>query len=122
LTLPPRAARALARDDGWLREHPPVVDWWGARFEPAAIPADPPLVSVLADAVEAASGQPLPICGMPYGADMRLLVGQGRTPTVLVGPGDIRRAHAPDEFVPIADLEAATRALVLTVLRFCTLP
>jgi acetylornithine deacetylase/succinyl-diaminopimelate desuccinylase-like protein len=31
----------------------------------------------------------------------------------------VRRAHAPDEFVPIADLEAATRALTLTTLRFC---
>lgn len=114
------AIAAVARADGWLCEHPPVVEWWGARFEPAAIPADHPLVSVLADAVETASGQPPPILGMPYGADMRLLVREGRTPTVLFGPGDIRRAHAPDEFVPIADLEVATRALVLFVLRFCT--
>jgi acetylornithine deacetylase len=113
------AIAAAARDDAWLREHPPVVEWWGARFEPAAIPADHPLVSVLSGAVEAVSGEPPPIRGMPYGADMRLLVREGRTPTVLFGPGDIRRAHVPDEYVPIADLVAATRALVLTVLRFC---
>ena len=56
---------------------------------------------------------------MPYGADMRLLVNEGGTPTILFGPGDIRRAHAPDEFVPIEDLAAATRTLALTILRFC---
>ena len=50
---------------------------------------------------------------------MRLLVRQGDTPTVLYGPGDIRRAHAPDEFVPVADLDVATRTLVPMVLRFC---
>jgi acetylornithine deacetylase len=38
---------------------------------------------------------------------------------VLYGPGDIRRAHASEEFVEISDLEMATRALVLTILRYC---
>jgi acetylornithine deacetylase len=38
---------------------------------------------------------------------------------VLYGPGDVRRAHAPDEFVPAADLEAVTRTLALSILRFC---
>jgi acetylornithine deacetylase len=56
---------------------------------------------------------------MPYGADMRLLVHQGQTPTLLFGPGDIRVAHAPDEFVPVDALTTAARVLALTILRFC---
>jgi acetylornithine deacetylase len=56
---------------------------------------------------------------MPYGADMRLLVNEAKVPTVIYGPGDIRRAHAPDEFVPVSELLAVTRALVLTILRYC---
>jgi acetylornithine deacetylase len=56
---------------------------------------------------------------MTYGADMRLLVNVGHTPTVMFGPGDVRVAHRPDEFVPIADLVAVTRTLALTALRFC---
>jgi acetylornithine deacetylase len=59
---------------------------------------------------------------MPYGADMRLLVKHGNTPTVLYGPGDIRKAHAPDEFVPIEELRVATRTLALAILRFCGVP
>jgi len=50
---------------------------------------------------------------------MRLLANDGGTPTVLFGPGDVRNAHRPDEFVPIADLEAAARTLILTAMRFC---
>jgi acetylornithine deacetylase len=46
-------------------------------------------------------------------------VNGGGTPTVLLGQGDVRRAHAPDEFVPIDELAAATRTLVLTIMRFC---
>jgi acetylornithine deacetylase len=108
-----------AHGDAWLREHPPIIEWWGAQFEPAAISTDDPIVATLAAAHRAVTGLPPVLRGMPYGADMRLLIKQGRTPTVLYGPGSVRRAHAPDEYVPIADLEVATRTLALTILRFC---
>jgi acetylornithine deacetylase/succinyl-diaminopimelate desuccinylase-like protein len=32
-------------------------------------------------------------------------------PSVCFGPGDIRLAHAPEEFVPISEIETATRIL-----------
>ena len=50
---------------------------------------------------------------------MRLLVNEGQTPTILFGPGDVRKAHQPDEYVPISDLETVTQTLVLTIMRFC---
>jgi acetylornithine deacetylase len=56
---------------------------------------------------------------MTYGADMRLLVNYGQTPTILFGPGDVRNAHQPDEYVPVADLEIVVRTLALSALRFC---
>lgn len=105
--------------DPWLREHPPLVEWWGARYEPAAIAVDHPLVTTLVDSFATAADRQLLIRGMPYGADMHLLVNQGDTPTVIFGPGDVRTAHAPDEFVPIDELRTATRTLTLTILRFC---
>lgn len=113
------AVAAAAARDPWLRDHPPRVEWWGARFEPADIPADHPLVETLSAAAEAATGEPARVRGMPYGADMHLLVHQGGVPTVIFGPGDVRTAHAPDEFVPIADLLAATRTLALAIVRTC---
>ena len=114
------AAVALAaQEDPWLRTHPPQVTWWGARFEPAAIPENHPLVTTLVGAATDATGRRPPVAGMPYGADMHLLVHQGGTPTVLFGPGDIRNAHAPDESVALVELEAAARTLALMILRFC---
>lgn len=121
----PQAARreleetvgSVAAGDAWLRDHPPVVEWWGGQFAPAATDPGHPIVATLRDAHAAVAGSPPAVRGMPYGADMRLLVNEGRTPTVLYGPGDVRRAHAPDEYVEIAELETATRVLALTALR-----
>ena len=57
--------------------------------------------------------------GVTYGSDMRLLVNVGATPAVLFGPGDVRRAHRPDEFVPVDELTATVRTLALVALRWC---
>jgi acetylornithine deacetylase len=111
------ADAALA--EPWLRDHPPVVEWWGGHFEPAGIAADHPIATTVAGAYSSASGADARIEGMTYGADMRLLVNVGHTPTVMFGPGDVRNSHRPDEYVPIADLLLVTRTLALTALRFC---
>jgi len=70
-------------------------------------------------AVETVLGAAARLEGMTYGSDMRLLVHVARTPTVLFGPGDVRRSHRPDESVAIDDLVAATRAIVVAAIRFC---
>ncbi|MDX1613471.1 MAG: ArgE/DapE family deacylase [Candidatus Promineifilaceae bacterium] len=113
--------RLTAAGDPWLRDHPPIVEWWGGQFQPAAIPADHPLTTTLSRAFTDVSGAPATVRGMPYGADMRLLINQGGTPTVLFGPGDVRVAHRPDEFIAVDDLHTATKTLALTALRFCGL-
>ena len=112
------ALAGAAAGDDWLRAHPPVLEWWGGQFAPAAISPQHPIVATIMAACTDLTGTAPRMHGMPFGADMRLLVNEGATPTVLFGPGDVRRAHAPDEFVTMPELEAATRALVLTIMRF----
>jgi acetylornithine deacetylase len=114
------AAVARAADsDPWLRDHPPQVEWWGGQFAPASIPPGHALVGTVCEAYREASGLSAQVAGMTYGADMRLLVNQGGTPAVLFGPGDVRQAHRPDEFVAVSDLEAAARTLALVAMRYC---
>jgi acetylornithine deacetylase len=50
---------------------------------------------------------------------MALLVNHGSTPAILYGPGNVRNAHSPDEFVPIDEVLIATRTLALAAIRFC---
>ena len=113
------AVAKAAQADPWLREHPPQVEWWGGQFAPARTAVDHPIVTTTSKAFEDASGTHSRLEGVTYGADMRLLVNQGGTPTILFGPGDVRNSHRPDEFVPIPDLITTVRTLVLTILRFC---
>ena len=108
-----------AQADSWLREHPPTLEWWGGQFEPAAIPVDHRIVKTVSKALGEVIRQIPVLEGMTYGADMRLLVNEGDTPTVLFGPGDVRNAHRPDEFVPLDDLVTTVKTLALTALRFC---
>ncbi len=105
--------------DPWLKENPPVIEWWGAQFDPAEIAADHAIVLETAVSFQEITGTSAQIQGMPYGADMRLLVNVGGIPTILFGPGDVRKAHQPDEHVPLADLKTCTQTLALTILRFC---
>ena len=111
-------ARAAAADP-WLQAHPPLIEWWGGQFDSAFTATDHPIVTTLAEAFAATSGGATRLEGMTYGADMRLLANVGNIPTVMFGPGDVRRSHRPDEYVPVADLAAVTRALALAALRFC---
>jgi acetylornithine deacetylase len=110
---------AAAQADPWLRDHPPQVVWWGGQFEPAGVAADHPLVETLRGALGDVGGATPQVAGMTYGADMRLLVNEGHTPTVLFGPGDVRNTHQPDEHVAVSELVTTVRTLALLALRFC---
>ncbi|WP_157756725.1 M20 family metallopeptidase [Plantactinospora sp. KBS50] len=53
-----------------------------------------------------------PVATMPFlgGTDARYFAGAG-TPAIVYGPGSLRQAHAPDEYVPLAELTLAARQL-----------
>ncbi|WP_420631849.1 ArgE/DapE family deacylase [Candidatus Leptofilum sp.] len=111
--------QTAVQSDPWLRENPPVIEWWGAQFDPTEIPVTHEIVRETAASFQEISGKEPQLQGMPYGADMRLLVNVGGIPTIIFGPGDVRKAHQPDEHVSLADLKICTQTLALTILRFC---
>jgi acetylornithine deacetylase len=115
-------AEALARAaaaDPWLAEHAPEVEWWGGRFDPAVTDPSAPIVTTVVEAATTVTGAAPAVEGVTYGADMRLLVNVGGIPAVLFGPGDVRVAHMPDEFVPVDELRTAAGTLIVATLRFC---
>jgi acetylornithine deacetylase/succinyl-diaminopimelate desuccinylase-like protein len=66
---------------------------------PPELPAGHPLVRLC----RSATGREPRVA--PYGTDASEL--QAIAPCVILGPGDIGKAHAPGECVPVADLAAA---------------
>ena len=81
------------------------------------VPADHPLPVGLSAVVAAVTGHEPELSGEPYGADMRLLVNEGRTPTVIFGPGDKRVAHSADEWVSVTEVADCARVLAAWLVR-----
>jgi len=106
---------AACEADPFLREHRATVEITGARFASCRVPPGDELPMGLTAVAEAVTGRRPAAIGVPYGADMRLLVGVGETPCVIFGPGDVRLAHGADERVPLAEVEACARVLAAWV-------
>jgi acetylornithine deacetylase/succinyl-diaminopimelate desuccinylase family protein len=57
------------------------------------------------------------LVGVPYGSDASKLARAG-IPSVILGPGDIDRAHAADEFVELGQVRLAAEIYARTILEF----
>ena len=115
---PDEAANELGRalftawdQDEFLSSFLLRLDITGGRFGSGEIASDHVLPLGLADAARRVTGRRPSSIGVPYGADMRLFVNEGQTPCVMYGPGDVRRAHAADEYVPLEEVVTCARVL-----------
>jgi acetylornithine deacetylase len=111
------AIAALAATDSWLTEHPPRLDWL-CDFPARELERGHPLVTLTQ---RAAHRQGIPgshLVGFDTWADQVMVMKEGGIPCVCFGPGSILNAHAADEFVPLADLEACTRVYADVAIRW----
>ena len=80
---------------------------------PSDVPVDSPIVQRLRGALER-ERVPVKIEGLSAWTDAALLNEAG-IPAICFGPGDIALAHAAEEYVPIPEIESATRVLTRVV-------
>jgi acetylornithine deacetylase len=83
------------------------------------VASDAPIVQTLSGALRA-EGQPVNIEGMSAWTDAALF-NEARIPAICFGPGDITLAHAATEYVPVQELEDATRVLQRTIIDWCNI-
>jgi acetylornithine deacetylase len=84
---------------------------------PSDVSVAAPIVRMLRNALEG-EGIPARIEGLSAWTDAALLNEAG-IPTICFGPGDIALAHAAEEFVPVEEIEQATRVLTRVVREWC---
>jgi acetylornithine deacetylase/succinyl-diaminopimelate desuccinylase family protein len=82
---------------------------------PSETPRDARLVGLAVEAVGEVTGAPGVVYGAGFGCDMTHFRGLGAE-AVILGPGDIERAHKADEYLELAELEAG-RQVYLALLR-----
>lgn len=111
----------VAQQDAWLREHPPVLEWFGGQFASTEVSATEPIAQAVARAHERATGKPVTMTAISAGLDMRLFTEIGHMPTVTYGAGSVSegRAHGPDEWISLDEVLGAIETIALTVLDWC---
>jgi acetylornithine deacetylase len=114
--------KAVADADGWLREHPPVVEWFGGQFASCEIPEDEPIAQAVGAAHRTVTGRDAHYKGITAGLDMRLLMNIGGIPTATYGAGHTDNVHCADEWISIDDLLMAIETIAVTAIEWCGLP
>ncbi len=110
-----------AQTDPWLREHPPEVEWklhW-----PANVPQADEITAVTVAAHEQAAvgtrfaGAP-DVVGFAAVEDCTFLT-LGGVPAISYGPGDLRVAHADDEYVLIDEVVTSCKTFAVAAMDWC---
>ena len=99
-----------AREDPWLREHPPQVRPSGFRAQGHALDPQHPLARSLADAHEATHGTRPESYGLGSTTDARYYLNQFDTPAICYGP-TARNIHGVDEAVELRSIVGGARTL-----------
>lgn len=113
------ALNTVTAADPWLSAHPPEITWRPGAFEPAVTDPAHPAVGELARAVTDLAYGPSVVQALSAATDARHLVGAGGIPSINFGPGELRLAHSPLEYLPVDELRKAIEIMALFIARYC---
>jgi acetylornithine deacetylase len=114
-----QAIDAVAGADDWLAEHRPRWSWY-TDYPPSEIDPQAPIVAVAQEAGREV-GIEVVAEGIDTTYDGALLTLFADTPSPAFGPGDLGRAHAPDEWVGIDELVLGARLYARAIVGWCGL-
>ena len=109
-------AGAAAADD-WLAVHPPAWSWY-TDYPPSEIDPGAAIIPAVQDAARPL-GVVVAARGIDTTYDGALLTRFADTPSPAFGPGDLSRAHAPDEWVGIDELVLGAKLYARVILAWC---
>ena len=112
-----RAVEGAASGDDWLAENPPA--WtWATDYPPSEIDPGEDIVAITR-AAAAELGLEARCEGIDTTYDGALLTRLAGVPSPAFGPGDLSRAHAPDEWVGVDELVLGARAYARAICAWC---
>ena len=109
----------LSKEDDWLRDNLPKIEWFGGRWLPGNLELEHPLMETLSECFEQVQGMKPKIEASPWGTDGGILSNIGNTPVIVFGPGVTEVAHDANEYIAIAEIFTAAEIIALTVVNWC---
>ncbi|ELY38797.1 ArgE/DapE family deacylase [Halalkalicoccus jeotgali] len=109
------AVAAVAKEDSWLSEYPPEVEWFGWQAEPHEIDSTCEIATIAKGVGEAVTGRSGTYVGGNAGLDERFYTLYYGVDAVSVGP-DGANLHGADEHTTVTSLKetALTTAVIAT--------
>lgn len=105
--------------DPWFREHPPKLEWFGARWLPGSISLEHGLMNFLRTNFRDTLGTDPVIEASPWGTDGGLLTTTGGIPTIVFGPGTTKMAHFPNEYIELDHVFKTAEVIACTLVDWC---
>jgi len=107
----------IAGQDAWLKDHPPLVEWFGLWFESGETPGDSPLISQFSASYRAVTGKEPVVLG-GGGSDLRLPILYANSHSAHFGPNGAA-IHSTDEFVEIDSVMTVAQVVGRFILDWC---
>lgn len=108
--------------DSWMKDHRPLVQWWGPRKEGYILSFEEPIVKKVKHYAEEITRTKCDLYATPTNSDVNYLTPKvgayGGIPAIMYGPRGAN-AHRPDEHIMIDDVLTVAKVLALTILDWC---
>lgn len=111
--------KEVSDQDDWLRAHPVRLEFFGGQWVPNFVDRNHPFVNALVNNFEALYNKKITIEASPWGTDGGLLGKVGGIPTLIIGPGETKVAHYPNEFIDLDEVIKASKVFAHTILNWC---
>lgn len=108
-----------AKEDEWLKDHPPEIEWYGFCLNSGSVPMNHPFLGTLVGNFKEIQGKDPEIIGTPWGTDAGAMIRYGNTPTIVFGPGPGGMAHKADEYIDVDSLQTTIKVIAATILDWC---
>lgn len=111
--------KKVANSDVWLKENPPILEWFEGQFESGQTDVNHSIIRALKHAYKNVKNNSAILEGVTYGSDLRLFTNHADIPAVLFGPGDVRLAHSANEYIEIEEVLTCVKIITNLIIKWC---
>ncbi len=109
----------IATEDDWFEKHPVQLEFFGAQWVPNAVKESHSFVNLVKENYEQLFQENVTIEASPWGTDAGILGAAGGIPAIVIGPGETKVAHFPNEFIKLDEVIRAAKLFAVTILKWC---
>ena len=110
---------SMANADPWLRDNPPVIEYFPSLWQSGRVDPSHPLAQLIDQNCVDRLGKHAQVKGMAACSDSGTYIKIGKTPSINFGPNSMDMAHQSDEYVDLDSLFKCADIIAQTVVDWC---